>query len=131
MPEQRWARLAGWPFLLTRNDQQIPNKNPSPATRWKPGQSGNPSGRPKVDVDLLAILQKQLADRADDGKTNAECVIAALIAEAAGGNVRAIMAVLDRMHGRVAPIGTTEGTLVEVARIIKERLQKPQDGQPA
>ena len=45
--------------------------------------------------------------------------------------MRAIQEVLNRVHGPVAPIGTTEGTLVEVAKIIKERLHKPQDGQPA
>jgi|SRR5215831_18841259 len=28
-----------------------------PSTAWKPGQSGNPSGRPKSDVDLPAICR--------------------------------------------------------------------------
>jgi hypothetical protein len=30
----------------------MPNKNPSPTTRFKSGQSGNPNGRPKLPDEL-------------------------------------------------------------------------------
>jgi hypothetical protein len=107
-----------------------PSPKPSPRTQFKPGQSGNPGGRTKAKVDLLAILNEVLADRTK-ARELVEALVDAGIGTNAKANVRAIQEVLNRVHGPVAPIGTTEGTLVEVARIIKERLQKPQDGQPA
>lgn len=41
------------------------NPNPSPETRWKPGQSGNPNGRPKgVDAAFeAAFLELQRGDK--------------------------------------------------------------------
>jgi Family of unknown function (DUF5681) len=108
--------------------------NPHPTPRpenLKPfpkGTSGNPGGRTRAKVDLLAVLNEVLADKA-----KARELVEALVDAGIGtkANVRAIQEVLNRVHGPVAPIGTTEGTLVEVAKIIKERLQKPQDNTPA
>lgn len=39
------------------------NPNPSPETRFKPGVSGNPGGRPKFSLTKLMI--RQLEDRPD------------------------------------------------------------------
>lgn len=103
------------------------NSNPSPRTRWKPGQSGNPGGRTKAKVDLLAVLNEVLADKAK-ARELVEALVDAGIGSNTKANVRAIQEILSRIHGPVAPIGTTEGTLVEAAKMIKERLGKPQDG---
>lgn len=78
-------------------------------------------------MDLVALLNKVLAD-----KSKALQLVTALVDAGIGtnkdANVRAIQEILGRLHGPIQPTGTTEGTLVETARMIKERLGKPQDG---
>jgi len=63
-------------------------------TRFKPGQSGNPAGRPR---GLAAIARKQLEEIAADGdQTRGELVVRKLIDLALAGNVQAIRLILDR-----------------------------------
>lgn len=38
------------------------NANPSPATRWKPGESGNPGGQPKGTPHLKTRIKEYLRD---------------------------------------------------------------------
>ncbi len=95
--------------------------NPHPSSRgrpFKPGQSGNPGGRTKAAVDLLAVLNSILGE-----KEKSLELMTALIDAGIGGDVRAIALVLDRVHGPVAPIGTTEGTLAEVAKTMRNKLE--------
>ena len=65
---------------------------------FQPGQSGNPSGRPKGSVSMKAILRRKLAEAE---AASAEAIVDALIAEAKGGNLRAIAVILDRLEGKV------------------------------
>lgn len=65
--------------------------------QFKPGQSGNPSGRPK-NV-LTKALRKKLEEVNGD-KSNAELVADKLVALALDGNLEAIKIALDRMEGR-------------------------------
>jgi len=63
--------------------------------QFKPGQSGNPGGRPKsapVTNLLREILEK------DDGK-EAIRLAKAIIKEAAKGNVKAFEAIVNRVEG--------------------------------
>lgn len=47
-----------------------PNPVPPPEeTRWKPGQSGNPKGKPKGSLNLSTLIRDTLAD-IDWSKTN-------------------------------------------------------------
>jgi len=63
-------------------------------TRFKPGESGNPSGRPR---GLAAIARKQLEEVAAGGdQTRGELLVRKLIDLALAGNVQAIRLVLDR-----------------------------------
>jgi hypothetical protein len=48
------------------------NSNPSPKTRWKSGESGNPNGRPKKGQSLTDILREQA--KIKDAKFNGEMV---------------------------------------------------------
>ena len=66
---------------------------------WKPGQSGNPGGRPRRDA-ISAALRQQLAIQASDDRSVADVVAAALIKRALRGDVRAIREVADRTEGR-------------------------------
>jgi len=71
----------------------------SPATEFKPGQSGNPNGRPKKLPELDKLLADVLGEE-KDGITAAEAILKALRAKAAKGDVRAIEVLLDRAYGK-------------------------------
>ncbi len=55
------------------NDDEVGYAKPPKDAQWKPGQSGNPSGRPKGRGDLLqeaaAILSEPVTARTPDGKS--------------------------------------------------------------
>jgi hypothetical protein len=74
-------------------------RNPPPAGyRWKPGQSGNPAGRPKgsgLTDRLRALLD------ADDGAT-AERIVRAVVAAAEAGDAAFVKLIWDRLDGPVA-----------------------------
>lgn len=68
---------------------------------FKPGQSGNPGGRPK-GKSLTALLRERL-DEVDEatGKTIAQLVVEGWVNAARDGNVPAIKEALDRTEGKV------------------------------
>lgn len=70
---------------------------------WKPGQSGNPAGRPRdtITPHLREIAREQAPGK--DGRTYGRMVAEMLFAEAlAGGknSVQATKEILDRLEGR-------------------------------
>jgi hypothetical protein len=79
-------------------EKQLANLRP-----FKPGQSGNPNGRPKKAL-LSDALRRQLAIAAPgmSEKTQAEAIAAALISEAIAGNVVAAREIGDRTEGKPA-----------------------------
>ena len=79
-----------------RNREAMPN--PPEHSRFKPGQSGNPKGRPKMP-DLSEAVAKVLADE-KDGKTALDAVLMALRNKAVKGDVRAAQELLDRAFGK-------------------------------
>ena len=71
--------------------------NPPAHTRFKPGTSGNPSGRPKGARAFRAELMAELAAlvKTDDGEVSRQrAIVLALLREATKGNLRAIDAVI-------------------------------------
>lgn len=68
---------------------------------FKPGESGNPAGRPK-SVTLSEALRLKLAEDAPGklDKTVAEQIAQALVREAVKGNVQAIKEIGDRTEGK-------------------------------
>ena len=74
--------------------------------RWKPGQSGNPGGRPKGIFGKAAL--RQLRERAENGQTNLDAVVGAQVDKAiAKGDTRAAEFLRDTVDGR--PIAADEG----------------------
>lgn len=78
---------------------------PGNSHAFRPGESGNPAGRPK-SITLSEALRRELAKDApaEEGKpageTYAERIAAMLCAEAAKGNVRAATEIADRTEGK-------------------------------
>lgn len=80
------------------------NPNPSPATRFKPGNRANPGGRPK-GPDLTARLRAALAEPIGDGgrpagMTVADRLVEALIEMAIRGDRQAIKDIFERVDGK-------------------------------
>lgn len=76
------------------------NPSPSPATRFKKGQSGNPKGKPKMP-DLKEAMARSLGETNKDGTTALDQIIQALRRKAAQGDVRAAELLLARGFGKV------------------------------
>jgi hypothetical protein len=81
---------------------------------WKPGESGNPGGRPKkkpLTDAYAAILGKpvpaEVAEKlkVDTSTTYAEIIAMALAREAVKGNVRAAGELADRVEGKIGAPG--------------------------
>ncbi len=83
-----------------------PDPTPPPVSgRWKPGQSGNPSGRPKKKP-LTEALQRVLAKLSDDER---DILCKEMITKLASGDVAAFKEVADRVEGKVpTPVGGTD-----------------------
>ncbi len=81
--------------------ERVGYKHPPRATRFKPGTSGNPSGRPKQVKSFHAELLEELGEpmRVRDGDaeleiTKARAIAKELVGLATSGNLRAATALL-------------------------------------
>jgi hypothetical protein len=70
--------------------------------RWKKGQSGNPSGRPKSKIlsDAYRSKLKEPVPKDPEGRTWAELIAEAQVRDAVRGNVQAAREIADRTEGR-------------------------------
>lgn len=73
------------------------NENLKP---FKPGESGNPKGRPKKLPALDDLLADVLGDDGS-GKSEAKAILEALHKRAIKGDVRAAEVLLERAYGKV------------------------------
>lgn len=115
----------------------------SPATEFKPGVSGNPSGRPKlkpITDAMRAMLDQPFSGRGCGGKykgmTNAEVLVAKQFdAAIEKGDLRAAQEIADRVEGKViqgiqhtgpggGAVSFTSMTPEENERRIAELMQK-------
>lgn len=75
------------------------NPNPSPSTRFRPGDSGNPRGRPRRKL-VSEALAKELARRIAAGEpTQAQEAAAVLVGLMLKGDVPAAKLVLSYVEG--------------------------------
>ena len=82
-------------------------RTPPKATRWKPGQSGNPRGRPKGSLNLATDLSAELGEQItvrEGGQprriTKQRALVKSLMAKALQGDVRATTA-LPALYARI------------------------------
>lgn len=92
-------------------------------TPWKPGQSGNPRGRPKkrlIDEALEELLASNDSEAARD-------VAAALLKRARKGDLRAIQLIAERTQGkptRAVEISGLDGGALEIDHMTDEQLDQ-------
>jgi hypothetical protein len=80
---------------------------PSVDTQFKPGQSGNPNGRPKTKPFLDALRAEIDEAIEGDDKGALRMIARALINSALKGDNSAIAQIADRLDGKATqPIGT-------------------------
>jgi hypothetical protein len=91
---------------MTKNER-VGYGNPPRHTRFKPGQSGNPAGRPRASRNLRTELIEELGEEVNlrEGDrtvrlTRQRAIVKKLIAAAMDGDIRAITTVAN-LHGRI------------------------------
>lgn len=109
----------GTPENRGKTGKPIPS---SEATRFKPGQSGNPGGRPKKKP-LTEALEKVYSDPE-------ECMAAAraLAKKARAGSIAHFQEAANRLEGRVADTDESRGPVTFNVVISAPRPHKPDDG---
>jgi hypothetical protein len=95
--------MSGHPQKPPQN-QSPTRRNPPEAHRFKPGQSGNPSGRPKgiksVDKELEAALKQMVRVRVGARfvkMTRLEAMTRTLADKAVAGDAKAVRLLIDRL----------------------------------
>ena len=76
------------------------NRNPSPVTRFVPGQSGNPGGRPKGE-SFASVLRELLETQHKKAPNWRYAVVARAVTMAEAGDMDAIKWIADRTDGKV------------------------------
>lgn len=75
---------------------------PKTSTSFKPGQTGNPNGRPKEEWTWSGVLRDAVEEMAKDGQPIKKHVATAILRETLKGNVQAFNAIANRMDGMPA-----------------------------
>ncbi|MGE3476427.1 MAG: DUF5681 domain-containing protein [Rhodospirillaceae bacterium] len=95
-------------MVKKRNDYEVGYKKPPKHTRFKPGDSGNPSGRPRKARSSNELLEQVLNEKVTitiRGRqrtvTMKEVLIRQLITDGMKGNQRALKAIFNRETERI------------------------------
>ncbi len=115
------------------------NRRPPLATRFRPGQSGNPRGRPKTANRLRALVERELGEEVEakeNGElvriTKLEAAVKQFVNRAANGDQRAaqfVFSLLADVSDRPAPQAaerTGEGDALVVAEIVRRLSRRPE-----
>lgn len=76
------------------------NPNIKEIGAWKPGESGNPAGKPKGTLNRKTLLQKWTTVASANGTVEDDIALA-LIKQANKGDVAAIKEIFDGLHGKI------------------------------
>jgi len=81
---------------------ETPPLNGFEARKWKPGQTGNPGGRPHGYVPFAPMLRRALLKADRRNRTQMEKIAEKVVAMAAQGDMDAVRWLSDRVDGKVA-----------------------------
>ena len=100
---------------------EVGYKKPPKHTQFKPGQSGNPNGRPKGTKNLKTDLEEELKERIpikEAGKakkvSKQRAMVKALMAKAVGGDTKAVNIVMGMISKLMIGEETAETTLEDL-----------------
>ena len=94
-----------------QGDKAGPNSPPT-EYQFKPGQSGNPSGRRKgPQGKSIAKAIKGLVDEGLEGKDLAEALARVAVKRALSGDIRFYQMILERIDGKVADKVVQDGMM--------------------
>jgi hypothetical protein len=103
-------------------EYEVGHERPPKFTRFKPGTSGNPKGRPRVFKNLAAVFEAALSERVpvnDNGRRKkipiSELIAKQAVRKAASGDLRALRLVVD-LWLRLHPEGKQELNGIELMR---------------
>lgn len=92
----------------------LPKKSPEKKAKhlWKPGQSGNPAGRPRGSKNHITQLKHSLEIAVREGVRvkDVKDIMATLVKEAKSGNVQAAKLILDKMISNASGAEEETGT---------------------
>jgi ribosomal protein S20 len=128
--------------------EQVGYGHPPQSTRFKPGRSGNPKGRPKGSLNIRTLLASTLRERVvinENGQrkavTKLEAALKQLTNKAASGDLRAILQLVglateaEEKENMATPQKTVTGEIDQkVMQGILDRFQvanEPEEGQHA
>ena len=124
------------------SDYQVGYGKPPQHTRFKKGESGNPTGRPKGSKNLTTLLEKELKQRVvvtENGRrrsiTKQEAMVKHLVNKAVSGDRPLMQLLLDEirlLEARAAssPLGTNlDEADREVMHQIQERMRRLMKGE--
>ena len=107
---------------------------PPRASQFKPGQSGNPKGRPKGSLNLTTFLARALRETVvvnEGGRrrsiTKLEAAVKQLVNKSASGEERAIrqlLALTEAVEARTEAAPSTHESLPEADRVVMQSLVK-------
>jgi hypothetical protein len=125
-------------------DYEVGYGKPPKDTRFKPGQSGNPRGRPKgtknLKTDLMEELSEKILVREGDCArqvSKQRAMLKALLTRALKGDVRAanlllsmMLRLLDTGEGAPEEVEDLHPDEIEVLEAYKERLTRSDGNEP-
>ena len=121
-------------------EREIGDRRPPLATRFRPGRSGNPRGRPKAASRLRALVAKELCEEieaTENGEpvriTKLEATVKQFVNRAAQGDRHAAQLVFSLVADDKDPLApprppqrTREGDAIVVAEIVRRLSRRPQ-----
>ena len=136
--------MAKRPTKMQTGVGEVGYGRPPRATQFKPGQSGNPKGRPKGSLNLATVLARTLREKVvvtEGGRrrtiTKLEASVKQLVNKSASGDERALRLLVqlaDAAEARAEAAPSTQESLPEADRQVMQsllaRIRKHGTGDP-